>query len=58
MGEEAVKGPAGTDAGIIDVNGIPLSELAGLDDSVLDHALRRVLEKDNTGPVAGFSASI
>ncbi|GAA1265892.1 hypothetical protein GCM10009677_17530 [Sphaerisporangium rubeum] len=43
---------------LIDVHRSPLIELDVLDDSVVDQALRHVFKGSDSGPVAGFTASI
>lgn len=46
--------------GLIDVTGLSLTDLDGLTDSALHHALRSLLQagEDAMGPIAGFSQSI
>ncbi|WP_344970414.1 FxSxx-COOH cyclophane-containing RiPP peptide [Streptosporangium fragile] len=44
--------------GLVDVTGLSLADLDRVDNFHLKHALRRILDDDNTGPVAGFTSSI
>jgi FXSXX-COOH protein len=44
--------------GLIDVTGLSLNDLRGIEGSRLEAALRRLVEEPESGPVAGFQASI
>ena len=43
---------------LIDVSGISLADLNQIGESRITVALRRVLEDEDTGPVAGFTSRI
>lgn len=43
---------------LIDVSGLSLRDLNEVDETVISHALRRVLGEEDEGPVAGFSSRI
>lgn len=43
---------------LIDVTGLSLSQLDAIDESSLARVLRHMLDGTETGPVAGFQASI
>lgn len=52
---------ADVDTGLIDLTGVPVSELIRLDDTVLTHCLRRVVWEvthGSDGAVAAFDSSI
>ncbi|MER7208629.1 FxSxx-COOH cyclophane-containing RiPP peptide [Streptosporangium sp. NPDC000239] len=44
--------------GLIDVTSLNLADLDRVDDSRLSQALRRLLDTEETGPVAGFQSAI
>ncbi|TDE51490.1 FXSXX-COOH protein [Nonomuraea mesophila] len=48
------------ETGLVDVGGLTLADLEGLDESALSHALRALLKPGDEamGPIAGFSQSI
>ncbi|NBE92239.1 FXSXX-COOH protein [Nonomuraea sp. KC401] len=48
------------ETGLVDVGGLTLADLDGLNESALSHALRALLQagEDAMGPIAGFSQSI
>lgn len=58
MGEEIIASETDFSNGLIDVTELSLAELDKIGDSSLDIALRRILDDDDTGPVAGFSSRI
>jgi FXSXX-COOH protein len=43
---------------LIDVTGLSLRDVDAMDESSLAEALRRVLDEEQTGPVAGFQSKI
>ncbi len=61
MGEVSREAESNGDLPMIDVGGIPLSQLAKLDDTVLIRSLNRILgdiDKPENVVFAGFNASI
>jgi FXSXX-COOH protein len=44
--------------GLVDVTGLSLSDLEGIDGSRLELALRRLTEEADFGPTAGFQSAI
>lgn len=48
------------ESGLVDVGDLTLSDLHGLNESALNHALRALLRasEEAMGPIAGFSQSI
>jgi FXSXX-COOH protein len=57
MSENAIADTAEFGNGLIDINGLSLSDLDEVGDS-LALAVRRLLDNKETGPVAGFSSAI
>ena len=46
------------DYALIDVTGMSLADLKTISDSILDQALRPVLDDEATEPVAGFTSRV
>lgn len=58
MSEKATTADADFSNGLIDVTSLNLADLDRVDDSRLSQALRRLLDTEETGPVAGFQSAI
>jgi FXSXX-COOH protein len=58
MREEAASPTTGFGNHLLDLNGFDLADLDRPGDSSLDLALRRILDEENIGPVAGFDSAI
>jgi FXSXX-COOH protein len=58
MSDEAVTATADFSKGLIDLTGVNLADLDRIGDSTFDLALRRIVDDEDTGPVAGFDSSI
>jgi FXSXX-COOH protein len=58
MSDEAATAGADFSKGLIDLTEMNLADLDGIGDSVLGLALRKIVENEDTGPVAGFDSFI
>ncbi|MEU8203571.1 FxSxx-COOH cyclophane-containing RiPP peptide [Streptosporangium sp. NPDC049046] len=58
MSDETVIADTDYRKGLIDLTGMNLADLDGIDDSALGLALREIVEDEDTGPVAGFDSFI